>query len=72
LSNGVIELDNGNEYELGYNTSFTKFNMLLLDSPLHDPDYLEQRIKPGSYVEINYSPYTFNNSLKRALIVSQP
>ena len=72
LSNGVIELENGHQYELGYNGWFTRCNTLLLTNPGHDPDYLERRIKTGSHVEISYSPYIYGNSLKRAVSITQP
>ena len=72
LSNGVIEMENGNRYELGYNYWFTRFNTLLLQAADHDPDYLAARIKPGSHVEISYSPYVHANGLQRATVVSQP
>jgi hypothetical protein len=72
LSNGAIVLENGNAYELGYNYWFTRFNTLMLESPCHDPDYLAERIKPGSFIELSYCPYQHPDGHKRATVVSQP
>ena len=72
VSNGVIELENGHRYELGYSYGFTRFNTLLLSHPYHDPDYLAERIKSGSYVEIAYCPLRAGNILPRATVVTQP
>jgi hypothetical protein len=71
--NGVIELDNGNRYELGYNRGMTETVVVgLSELKSSSLETIKQAFAPGQWVEISYSPYTSNNRPPRIQKISQP
>ena len=72
-SNGIIELDNGNRYELGYNRGMTDTEVVGLSALKSSSlDTIKQAFAPGQWVEISYSPYTSHNRPPRILKITQP
>jgi hypothetical protein len=75
LSNGVIELENGNRYALHYDKKTgTSFDTVALQGAIVDYEIraLEEAFKPGQDVEVAYCPYAAKGGLKRLIRVSQP
>lgn len=75
LSNGVIELENGNRYALHFDKKTgTSFDTVALQGPIVDYEIrsLEEAFKPGQDVELAYCPYAAKGGLKRLIRVSQP
>ena len=71
--NGIIELDNGNRYELGYNRGMTDTEVVGLSALKSSSlETIKQAFAPGQWVEISYSPYTSHNRPPRILKISQP
>jgi hypothetical protein len=71
--NGIIELDSGNRYELGYLPWWTKANMVGLEGLKSvSLEKIAQAFQPGSKVEIQYEPWAYKGFPPRILSVSQP
>ncbi len=70
--NGVVELENGNSYELGHN--YTKADTAFLKESLsfYEVSKIAQAFYPGQEVEIHFNPYTFKGSLPRITKISSP
>jgi hypothetical protein len=73
-SNGWIELENGNRYELVFEKQSGHFDTVALQGPLtgYEVNMLEDAIKPGHEVEVFFSPYTAKGGLPRIGRVLQP
>jgi hypothetical protein len=72
-SNGIIELDNGNRYELGYNRGMTDTEVVGLSALKSSSlETIKQAFAPGQWVEVSYAPYTSHNRPPRILKISQP
>lgn len=73
-SNGWIELENGNRYELVFEKQSGHFDTVALQGPLtgYEIHMLEDAIKPGKEVEIFFSPYAAKGGLPRINRVLQP
>ena len=72
-SNGIIELENGNRYELGYNRGMTDTEIVGLSAlKASSLDTIAQAFAPDQWVEISYAPYTSHNRPPRVLKISQP
>ena len=71
--NGIIELENGNRYELGYNRGMTDTDVVGLSALKSSSlETIKQAFAPGQWLEISYSPYTSHNRPPRILKISQP
>ena len=71
--NGIIELENGNRYELGYNRGMTDTEIVGLSALKSSSlETIKQAFAPGQWVEISYAPYTSHNRPPRVLKISQP
>jgi hypothetical protein len=72
-SNGILELENGNRYELGYNRGMTETEIVGLSAlKASSLDTIAQAFAPGQWVEISYAPYTVSDRPPRAIKISQP
>jgi hypothetical protein len=73
FSNGIVELESGNRYELGYTPWWTKCDMVgLTQLKSAGLDVIAGAFKPGSPVVIEYEPRTFEGRLPRIQQVTQP
>jgi hypothetical protein len=71
--NGIIELDNGNRYELGYNRGMTETEVVGLSAlKASSLETIAQAFAPGQWVEISYAPYTVSGRVPRAIKITQP
>lgn len=72
-SNGVIELESGNRYELMFDKALTKFDTVALQGTLtaYEIGALKSAIKPGHKVELRFTPVSSGSSLPRLLEVKQ-
>ncbi len=73
-SNGWIELENGNRYELVFEKGSGQFDTVALQGPLtgYEVNMLADAIKPGHEVEIFFSPYAAEGGMPRIIRVVQP
>ena len=72
-SNGVIEMESGNKYELMFDKAATIFNTVALQGTLvaYEIPTLKDAIKPGQQIELRYTPNTGACGLPRLLHVKQ-
>ncbi len=72
-SNGVIELESGNRYELMFDKALTKFDTVALQGTLtaYEIGALKSAIKPGHEVELRFTPVSSGSSFPRLLEVKQ-
>lgn len=70
--NGIITLDNGVSYEIEYSRGSTKFDIGNISGVAGSLSMsrLGNIVKVGQKVTITYSPYTYNNSNRRILTIS--
>jgi hypothetical protein len=75
-SNGAIELENGNKYELVFEkgTAAGNFDTVALQGGLiaNELQSLASAFKPGDELEIVYSPYAVKKGLPRIITAKQP
>ncbi len=74
LSNGVIELENGNRYELSYGKQGgTALDTVALNGNImsYEVRHLAAALKPGQEVELQYCPYR-GGGLPRLVSLRQP
>ncbi len=73
-SNGAIELENGNRYELVFEKGVGQFNTVALQGSLvgYEIHMLADAIKPGHEVEVFFSPYAAAGGTPRIIRVEQP
>jgi hypothetical protein len=75
-SNGAIELENGNKYELVFEkgSAAGNFETVALQGGIisNELQSLASAFKPGDEVEIFYSPYAEKKGLPRIITVKQP
>ena len=71
---GIIEMESGNRYELSYGTKETKLETVALTGLVkqYDIKTVSAFLQPGDTVEIAYCPYTYKDSIKRAIKIVQP
>ena len=75
LSNGILELENGNRYLLDYEKKTgTTFDTVALHGPIlaYELRALSEALKPGQEIELTYCPYRIKAGLPRLRSVKQP
>jgi hypothetical protein len=70
-SNGGIGLDNGQFYEFSYETALDTVAMHNRYCD-YETRMLLQALRPGQFIEIDYSPYSEGGTTRRLIRVSQP
>ena len=72
-SNGIIEMESGNRYELMFDKAVTKFDTVAIQGTLtaYEITALKDAIKPGQEVELRFTPCKSEQSIPRLLEVSQ-
>lgn len=71
--NGIVELESGNKYELGYTPWWTKCEMVgVTDLKSLSLDGIASAFRPGYPVTIEYEPFTFEGQVPRIIRASQP
>lgn len=74
VSNGVIELENGRQYEIDFSKIHgTRFDTVTMQgiNLNYELRHLREGIKPGQFVELTYSPYHATGRLPRVHFVKQ-
>ena len=74
VSNGVIELENGRQYEIDFSKIHgTRFDTVAMQgiNLNYELRALREGIKPGQFVELTYSPYHAPGRLPRVHFVKQ-
>jgi hypothetical protein len=72
-SNGIIEMESGNRYELMFDKAVTKFDTVAIQGTLtaYEITALKDAIKPGHEVELRFTPSHSEQSIPRLLEVRQ-
>ena len=72
-SNGIIEMESGNRYELMFDKAVTKFDTVAIQGTLtaYEITALKDAIKPGHEVELRFTPCKSEHSIPRLLEVRQ-
>lgn len=72
-SNGIIEMESGNRYELMFDKAVTKFDTVAIQGTLtaYEITALKDAIKPGHEVELRFTPCKSEHSIPRLLEVKQ-
>jgi len=72
-SNGIIEMESGNRYELLFDKAVTKFDTVAIQGTLtaYEISALKDAIKPGHEVELRFTPCQSEHSIPRLLEVRQ-